>query len=474
MATLDRRGFLGTIGAGALAGQAVGRAQTAPTGRDLAGLAELVRATPRAELPAKALELARTGVDWRDLLGACFLAGIRDVEPHPVGFQFHCVMMTSSAFQIARQAPAAERMAAVLFNLDDFKVSQAVDAERGDWTLPAPPDVSDTDAESAASRLATALGAWDRDGADRAATALARTGDLDRAFEPLWWFGARDFTNIGHNPIFVAQSHRTLQEIGWRHGEDVLRSLVRGLLDGEPGALDATFEANRELANELVVPAPGETSAAVPGDVLSELRSADTEAAAKMVATLLRAGVAPGSVLDGLRLFAVEQLWRDPGVFAVHALTSVNALRHAAVHASSPRTRALVLLQAASWLVLYRDFLGRRPAYARDLPGVDELAPAEAVATADEVFEAAGEDARAAAPIALRAAKDGIAPLRAGVRHWLLRKVRDHHDYKFAAALLEEMELASVATAPRLLAASFGYLRTPAGRNHPLWERLSG
>lgn len=468
----DRRTFLGGVGAGALAG---GTRPLVPPPRplaDLDALAEFVRKTPRGELPGKAAELHRAGTDWRDLLGAAFLAGVRDVEPHPVGFQFHCVMMTASAFQIGRGMPPREQLAAALFNLDDFKLSQQVDARGGDWEL-GPPAAPPLDGNTAGAALHEALAAWDREAADRAATALARSASLAAAFEPLWWFGMRDFTSIGHNPIFVAQAHRTLVEIGWRHGEDVLRSLVRGLLDGEPGVADATFVANQERSDQPWPLTPGAPSDQARTDLLATLRTADPDAAAAALAEALHGGLAVDSALDAMRLFAVEQLARDPGVLAVHALTSLNALRHAAVHARAPRTRAMALLQAASWLVLYRDFLARRASYDAAAPGIDSIEPAEGPTTPAQAFAAIGEEPARAPALALTAARSDAAGTCGAIRHWLVRKVREHHDYKLAAALLEETDLAAPEVAPFLLAGSVGYLRHPGDRDHPLWQHVT-
>ena len=39
-------------------------------------------------------------------------------------------------------------------------------------------------------------------------------------------YGARDFRAIGHKAIYVANSCRTLESIGWQHAEPVLRSLA--------------------------------------------------------------------------------------------------------------------------------------------------------------------------------------------------------------------------------------------------------
>src|SRR6185295_16462745 len=49
-------------------------------------------------------------------------------------------------------------------------------------------------------------------------------------FEMLWRYGARDYRNIGHKIIFVANTYRTLQTIGWQHAEPALRSLALGLV----------------------------------------------------------------------------------------------------------------------------------------------------------------------------------------------------------------------------------------------------
>ncbi len=46
-------------------------------------------------------------------------------------------------------------------------------------------------------------------------------------------YGCRDFRSIGHKAIYVANSLRTLQCIGWQHAEPVLRSLAYALLESQ-------------------------------------------------------------------------------------------------------------------------------------------------------------------------------------------------------------------------------------------------
>src|SRR5204862_8368295 len=76
-----------------------------------------------------------------------------------------------------------------------------------------------------------AMDNWDESAADAAITGFARTGGANELFETMCRFGARDFREIGHKAIYVANSWRTLQVIGWQHAEPVLRSLAYALLD---------------------------------------------------------------------------------------------------------------------------------------------------------------------------------------------------------------------------------------------------
>ena len=68
---------------------------------------------------------------------------------------------------------------------------------------------------------------------DVAVAALARTAGAQEVFERFCRYGARDFRDIGHKAIYVANSWRTLQTIGWQHAEPVLRSLAYALLEHE-------------------------------------------------------------------------------------------------------------------------------------------------------------------------------------------------------------------------------------------------
>src|SRR6185369_5021819 len=135
-----------------------------------------------------------------------------------------------SAHLLGMEAPADSRLLPIFYALDNFKTAQARDAGQNDYvmspirgTLLAP--------EKAAAELAAALEVWDGERSERAAATLARHGLASDAFAMLWRYGARDYRNIGHKAIYVANAQRTLLTIGWQHAEPVLRSLVSSLLD---------------------------------------------------------------------------------------------------------------------------------------------------------------------------------------------------------------------------------------------------
>src|SRR2546428_13776572 len=87
-----------------------------------------------------------------------------------------------------------------------------------------------------------AMDRWDEAAADAAITGLARTAGAHELFEIFCRYGARDFRDIGHKAIYVSNSWRTLQAIGWQHAEPVLRSLAYALLapdaDDNPAKAD--------------------------------------------------------------------------------------------------------------------------------------------------------------------------------------------------------------------------------------------
>ena len=90
----------------------------------------------------------------------------------------------------------------------------------------------------------------DESAADAAVAGLAREAGSNEVLELFARIGPRDFRSIGHKAIYVANSWRTLQCIGWQHAEPVLRSLAYALLnhEGEPVPAGRDLAPDRPLA----------------------------------------------------------------------------------------------------------------------------------------------------------------------------------------------------------------------------------
>ncbi len=203
---------------------------------------------------------------------------------------------------------------------------------------------------------------WDETGADRAVAALARQAVAGEVLELFYRYGARDFRDIGHKAIYVANATRTLNAIGWRHAEPVLRSLAYALLqhegdnpanrDGEP---DRCGRENQERLRQI--PADwqqGKPDPAVAGGLLHSLRTASAADASSECVELLKKKVHPASIWDALFLHGGELLMQQPGIVGIHCVTSVNALHYSYQQSGVDQTRQFLLLQAAAFLAQFR------------------------------------------------------------------------------------------------------------------------
>jgi hypothetical protein len=322
------------------------------------------------------------------------------------------------------------------------------------------------------------------DGADRAVAALARNAGATEVIELFWRYGARDFRDIGHKAIYVANGWRAMQTIGWRHAEPFLRSLAYALLEHEGGNpakrddfRDRPGRDNLKRAAELAkLPRGGKRSAEVGREVLAALREASADDAAAKVAALLKKGFHPDSVWDGLFLGAGELLARHPDIVGLHCMTSANALHYGYQTSGDEVTRRFLTLQAASFLALFRGVM-------HDLGDVrlDKLEKAEVKgdtgAVIGEIFADVSKDREEAARKTLALLERDpkqVVPLMAAARRLLFAKGDNAHDYKFASAALEDYYHVSPAWRARYAAARVFHLRGSGDRDNPLIRRTRG
>ena len=437
---------------------------------DIEPLVRLIEDTPRERLLEEIAGRIRGGTTYKEVLAALLLAGVRNVEPRPsVGFKFHAVLVVNSAHLASLSSPDGHRWLPIFWALDYFKSAQAQDRreneERGkkDWTM-APVDESAVpDASKAKAMFIEAMNSWDEAQADAAAAGLARTGNPAEVYQLFSRFGCRDFRAIGHKAIFVANSWRTLDSIGWQYAEPVLRSLAYALLQHENGSpADNDFDADRpgreNLKRAQQLPdgwQQGKADSQATGDLLTTMHSGTADDACQQASDMLSRGVAPQSIWDAVLVGAAELLPRQPGIVSLHAVTSANALYYAFRANRDDATRRLLLLQGAAFTPLFRQAMqGRGQVAEVDLRQLQPAALANADDPLAEIFKDVSGDRMAAARKTLAYLKDHDAKsFIDAARLLVFFKGNDPHDYKFSSALLEDYAQLSPDWRDRYLAA---------------------
>jgi hypothetical protein len=434
---------------------------------DIEPLVKLLEETPRGALLEAVASKIRKGTSYQEVLAALQLAGVRNVQPRPqVGFKFHSVLVVNSAHLASMASPDEHRWLPIFWALDYFKSAQARDVDEGDWTMAPVEEAAVPAASKSRQALEDALANWSEPAADAAAAGMARSASVGETYELFYRYGARDFRSIGHKAIYVANSRRTLECIGWRHAEPILRSLAYALLmhegdnpstrDAEP---DRAGRRNEGLAKSFRADwLNGSLDDGAALDFLAVLRQASADEACDAAAAAIDRGVSPQSIWDAMFLASGELLMRQPGIVALHASTTSNAIRYAYDNVVSDETRRWLLLQNAAFLTHFREAMRERGDVAE--LRIDELTPAESKAGADELvgetFASVGRDSGAAARTALAFLESG-APAQTlidAARVTTFLKGNDSHDYKFTSAAFEDYLNVSPSLRNRFLAAS--------------------
>ena len=325
--------------------------------------------------------------------------------------------------------------------------------------------------------------AWDEERADRAIVTLVRTRGANEIVAGLWRYGARDYRNIGHKAIFVASFWRTLQTIGWRHAEPALRSLVSGLLGygarEEVNAYaydDQCYAPNLVRARKAAGQLPADwaeqgSDAGAETGILEAIRAGNTDDACEEAVRQLSSGkVHAASVWDSAHLAAGELMMRRPGVFGLHAVTSINALHYAFRAAGDRELRLLILLQAAGWMSQFANFMSQEEEFGStkitDLAEASEKGASSSEDLRAEILGSLGSEPAVAAQKAYRLGEidPDLTQFRKAAQSLLFRKAHEVHDFKYTAAIFEDYALVSPQWRPSMLATAVYNLR---GTEHP-------
>ena len=453
---------------------------------DTEPLVQLIERTPREKCFEMMMGQLKAGLPYRRFVAALFLAGVRNVRPHPLGFKFHCVLAIHSAHQLSLDVPVNQRLLPMFWMLDDFKNSQERDLSEGDFAmgpvkgpLPSP--------EKAWDEFHSAMEEWDEPRADRAITAIIRSRGALEVIEGLWRYGARDYRNIGHKPIYVAGAWRVLQTIGWQHAEPILRSVAMGMTDFGPNQRvnDYAFEDQCFLANQERIKSAGrlpgnwtagKESPAVTYELLDVMRSGDSNAACKIAIDLLLEGkTGATSLWDAVHLMSAELMMRQPGIYGIHTVTSINALRYAYRESSNPQTRLLMLVQSIGWMCQFRNFMSKANAGLNEVK-ITSLTPTDVSSDAgeaiDDIFADVGANPQEAAAKTLAfAGQHDTSQFAAFARQLVLHKNREVHGLKYPVAIFEDHHLVSPSWRPHLLATATYYLPGSSQPDSPVMQK---
>jgi hypothetical protein len=441
-------------------------------------LVRLLEETPRSRLLEEIGTRVRHGLSYREVLTALLLAGVRNIQPRPVGFKFHAVLVVNSAHLASLSSPDADRWLPIFWALNQFKISQEQDSQQGNWTMGAIDEKSMPPSHLAEGAFRKAMDNWDEAAADVAVASLARSSGASQWLDLFCYYGARDFRSIGHKAIFVANSWRTLECIGWQHAEPVLRSLAYALLardEQNPATHDLPPDRpgrrNLEWARQLR-PNDAAIESWSPAELLQVLREGSEEDAAKAACDAAAKGVPAPAIWDAMHEGAGELMMRAPGIVSLHAVTTTNALHHLWQMAANPQVRWFLLLQNASFLPLFR---GKPSAKGER---IDTFEPEPLKQTGpealEEIFAEISRDRMRAARKTL-AYLDGTGSateFMQQARRLIFLKGRDSHDYKFSSAALEDYFLVSPQWRNRFLASSVFRLRGSGEEDNDLVQRI--
>jgi hypothetical protein len=445
-------------------------------------LVRVIEETARNRLLEEIASRIKKGTSYREVLAALLLAGVRNVQPRPtVGFKFHAVLVVNSAHLASLASADADRWLPIFWALDYFKTAQAQTQKESNWRM-VPVDESHVPPASKARQSFTqAMDAWDEAAADVAAASVARGLSRGEAFELFAHYAARDFRDIGHKTIFVANSFRTLDSIGWHHAEPVLRSLAYAMLqyNGENPAksdhdADRPWKRNTpRLATIRKDWTDAKLDDAATTDMLSTCRTGSNEDASAAVVELLNKGVSPQSVWDGLLCAAAEMMMRKPGIVALHSVTMTNAMRYCFEATASDETRRRILLQNAAYLPMFRSSLGANLPDTK-IDQVTAVAPKSSDDKAvTEIFTDVDKDRMTAAKKTLAYLQSGgpAQDLMHAARALVFAKGNNSHDYKYSSAVLEDYHHLSPKWRDRYLASSMFYLKGTGARDNDLVKR---
>jgi hypothetical protein len=247
---------------------------------------------------------------------------------------------------------------------------------------------------------------------------------------------------------------------------------------------DQSYLTNLERARKALPKLAGDWTSApadksVTGELLDIYRNASLGESCQNTILMLESGRANAqTVWDAVHLLGGELMMRQPGIYGIHTVTSVNGLRYAYETAADPETRLLMLLQGVGWMGQFQRFMatrnnGLKPLQIQSLEASE--VPSDPRQALEEILSLVGKDTPVAAAKAISFVRQHPEPsaLAQAAYSLIFRKGTDAHDYKYPAAIFEDYRLVSPAWRPHMLATAMYHLRGTTAADSPVMQRAS-
>jgi len=436
---------------------AQGRPWQVRYGADIEPIVRLIEETPKEKCVEVMIERLRHGLSYRDFMAALLLAGLRNGGDF--GY-YHCIYMIHSANQLSLDAPIGERMLAMFAVLENFKYWQGRRSGGSDHfgmqkfpgTIP--------DSNRALPQFHEGMASGDSDAAEGAIISLGRSEGTSRLFDLIAQYGYRA---AGVHPwIFVSNTWRVLDVIGWERAEPVWRAMAR-LLTGKSEWAENWYLPSREKVEIESLPAnwaEAKGDSGLTRELLAVMSERNADGAFQLAITqLARGNVRAGAIWDAVHLAAAEAYIRGDANNGLHSNTGVNALHYAFRASGDPEIRLQSLMRAVSWLC---QGISAYPTKDKNPLRITEISPLD-IPAAPEL--AAEEIVSVGTALAFAQQHPDSQAFWQLQRRLVLTKHTGVHDYKLLAALWEDSQLVSPQWRPCLVAASVGirssYHRSP-------------
>ena len=457
-------------------------------GPEMDPLVKLIRNTKRENCVPVFIEKLKSGLSYQQFHGALFLAASETADMHHVAQVY-------AAHRISAQCKIEERLLPLFWVLDRIKRGHEYDGyekttlRQLSRTLPT--------AGNSGAFLKQAVLEGDKDQAELAIVALARSEGAAQAMYRLWEYAPRDLVGtMGHNQIGVSNAWRTLSTIGWQHAETSLRYLAREVSRPK---VDNNYEANITRMNQTVSQLPAQWASntsnnSVTLELYHLLRTPNPAASCDYICkALIKGDATAGAIWDAISLVSADIIFRYKtggdalGSYLIHIITSTNALRYGFQFVQPSNIRLLQLLQAAA---LVSSFFVRSAIKQNQLRPMNLIEDLNNINlrtsnTIQDVFKMLPEkkhfnnkhnlDQRTASDNACKNAfsllqnpKNEHAFLQTARSLLCVKATTDAHDYKFPAALFEDAYQVSSQWRPYLLAASVHALHGTSSTDTPV------